>query len=90
MVARLNRRDSHAWGLFSPLRPPDWLLRETDEIVAGFADWFDCHYVSDLRFLRDHCLNTGEPQDADRPCAQHAIAALHARVAAAEPMRAAA
>lgn len=89
-MAQLSRPDSHAWGLFSPVRPAPWLLRETDEIVAGFADWFDSHYVSDLRFLRDHCLDTGEPQDADRPCARHAIAALHACAAAREPMRAAA
>lgn len=89
-MAQLSRPDSHAWGLFSPVRPSPWLLSETDEIVAGFADWFDSHYVSDLRFLRDHCLDTGECQDADRPCARHAIAALHACAAAREPMRAAA
>lgn len=92
-MARLSRPGSHAWGLLSPVRPAEWLLRETDEIAAGFADWFDCHYVSELRFLRDHCLDTGEPQDPGRACAVQAIAALHARAGTstgAGPLRAAA
>lgn len=71
-----------ARALFSPVRPAPWLLEEVDQIAAGFADWFDCHYVSDLRFLRDHCLDTGEPQDREQPCARGAMDALHARAAA--------
>lgn len=91
VLAAGARRDSHAWALLSPVKPAPWLVHESDEIVAGFADWFDCHYVSELRFLRDHCLDTGEPQDGDRSCALHAIAALHARGGTApEPLPAAA
>ncbi len=89
--ARLTRPGSHAWGLLSPVRPTAWLMRETDEIADGFPDWFDSHYVSELRFLRDHCLDTGEPQDRDQPCARRAMAALHAHAGTPrEPVRAAA
>jgi hypothetical protein len=84
-AALLAARGSHAEGLFSPLAPAAWLMEEVDGIVGGFADWFDAHYVSDLRFLRDHCLDTGQPHDRDEPCARGAIAALHARSASTLP-----
>lgn len=29
-----SARGSHAWGLFSPVRPSAWLLAEVDEIAA--------------------------------------------------------
>lgn len=82
-AALMSARGSHAEGLLSPVRPAAWLMGEVDEIVRGFADWFDAHYVSDLRFLRDHCLDTGESHDRDGPCARGAIAALRAQSAAA-------
>jgi hypothetical protein len=88
-AALLSRRDSHAWGLFSPLRPQAWLLEEVDAIAGGFADWFDSHYVSGLRFLRDHCLDTGQAHDHDPPCASAAIEALRARRAPTPELRAA-
>lgn len=75
-AALLSTRGSHAEALFSPVAPSGWMMEEVDEIVAGFADWFDMHYVSELRFLRDHCLDTGEPHERDQPCARGAIAAL--------------
>jgi hypothetical protein len=81
-AARLGARHAHARGLFSPVAPPAWLLDEVDAIAAGFADWFDAHYASGLRFLRDHCLDTGEAHDHDQPCARRAIDALRARWAA--------
>ncbi|HYR08185.1 MAG TPA: zinc dependent phospholipase C family protein, partial [Longimicrobium sp.] len=90
-AARLGARNAHAEGLFSPVRPAPWLLDEVDAIAAGFADWFGAHYASGLRFLRDHCLDTGEAHDHDQPCARAAIDALRARWAAApELLRAAA
>jgi hypothetical protein len=79
--ARLSARGSHAEALFSPVAPAAWLLEEVDEIAGGFADWFEMHYVSELRFLRDHCLDSGEPHDRDQPCARAAITALYARSA---------
>lgn len=78
-AALLSAPGSHVRGLLSPVRPAAWLMEEVDQIVAGFADWFDSHYVTDLRFLRDYCLDTGEPRDDDLPAAARAIAALHAR-----------
>lgn len=87
--ALLSARGSHAEGLFSPLAPAAWLMDEVEGIVEGFADWFGAHYGSDLRFLRDHCLDSGEPHDGDPPCARAAIAALHARVPARPLLRAA-
>jgi hypothetical protein len=89
-AARLGARNAHARGLFSPVRPAAWLLDEVDGIVAGFADWFGAHYASDLRFLRDHCLDTGEVHEHDPPCARHAIEALRARQSGAPESRAAA
>jgi hypothetical protein len=89
-AALLSPRDSHAWGLFSPVRPAAWLVREVDGIAEGFADWFQAHYASGLRFLRDHCLDTGEVHDSDPSCARAAIDALHARFAPAPELRAAA
>jgi hypothetical protein len=89
-AARLGARNAHARGLFSPVRPAAWLLDEVDGIVAGFADWFGAHYASDLRFLRDHCLYTGEVHEHDPPCARHAIEALWARQSGAPESRAAA
>ncbi|MBB4635211.1 zinc dependent phospholipase C family protein [Longimicrobium terrae] len=78
-AALLSAPGSHARGLLSPVRPAAWLMEEVDGIAAGFADWFDSHYVTDLRFLRDYCLDTGEPRDDDSPAAMQAITALHAR-----------
>jgi Zinc dependent phospholipase C len=78
-AARLSARGSHAEGLFSPVAPSGWLMDEVRGIAEGFADWFDAHCASDLRFLRDLCLDTGEPRDADGDCARGAIATLHAR-----------
>lgn len=78
-AAGLSARESHAWGLFSPVRPSAWLLKEVDEIAAGFADGFDAHFGSGLAFLRDHCLDTGRAHDHDQPCARRAIDALRAR-----------
>lgn len=86
--ALLSARGSHAEGLFSPLAPAAWLRDEVEGIVEGFADWFDAHYVSELRFLRDHCLDSGEPHDGDPPCARAAIVALRARVPADLPLAA--
>lgn len=89
-AARLGARNAHAEGLFSPVRPAPWLLEEVDGIAAGFADWFGAHYGSGLRFLRDHCLDTGEVHDADPPCAREAIDALRARWAPGSELREAA
>lgn len=89
-AALLTARGSHAEGLFTPVRPAPWMMDEVDEIIRGFPDWFDAHYVSELRFLRDHCLDTGEPHETDQPCARRAIAALRARSAPAADVRAAA
>ncbi|HEU4561375.1 MAG TPA: zinc dependent phospholipase C family protein [Longimicrobium sp.] len=68
--------DSHARGLFSPVRPPAWMLAEVNDVVAGFPDWFDGHYRSNLQFLRDHCLDTGEVDPHDPPAAAAAIREL--------------
>jgi hypothetical protein len=89
-AALLGARNAHARGLFSPVRPAAWLLDEVDGIAAGFADWFDAHYVSGLRFLRERCLDTGDVHEHDPPCARRAIDALRARSAAAPALRAAA
>lgn len=85
-AALLSAPGSHARGLLSPVRPSAWLMEEVDQIATGFADWFDSHYVTELRFLRDYCLDTGEPQEHDSSAAARAIAALHARgVPATQP-----
>jgi hypothetical protein len=89
-AARLGARNAHSRGLFSPVRPAAWLLEEVDAIAAGFADWFDAHYVSGLRFLRDHCLDTGDVHEHDPPCARRAIEVLRARSAAPARLAAAA
>jgi hypothetical protein len=89
-AAGLSARGSHAWGLFSPVAPAAWLVQAVDEVAAGFADGFGAHYASGLRFLRDHCLDTGVAHDHDQPCARRAIDALHARHAPAPELRAAA
>jgi hypothetical protein len=89
-AALLSARGSHVQALFSPVAPPAWMMAEVDGIVDGFPDWFDAHYASDLRFLRDHCLDTGEIHDPDPPCARGAIAALCAQSAPAPELAAAA
>jgi hypothetical protein len=52
-----------------------------DGVVEGFADWFLAHFGSELRFLRDHCLDTGEAAPHATPRALTAIAALRAATA---------
>ena len=79
-LATLCPRGTHARALFTPLPPPAWLVAEVDDVVAGFGDWFLAHFGSELRFLRDHCLDTGEAAPAPTPRADAAIAAL--RIAA--------
>lgn len=69
---------SEARALFSPVAPPPWLRAEVEEIRAGFPDWFDAHFASGLRFLRNHCLDTGDVAEADPPRAVRAMSALRA------------
>ena len=82
-AALVSAPNRHARGLFSPAAPSAWLIDEVDEVAAGFDDWFDAHYVSRLRFLRDHCLDTGESHGSDQPCAREAIDALRLRARSA-------
>ena len=89
-AARLGARHPHAEGLFSPVRPAAWMLDEVDGIAAGFTDWFGAHYGSGLRFLRDHCLDTGDVDESDPPCARRAIDELRARSGPAPELREAA
>jgi hypothetical protein len=74
LISAFCPASSQARGLFSPVRPPAWLLEDVDMIEEGFADWFDGHYVSGLQFLRDHCLDTGEVASGDSPVARQALA----------------
>ncbi|MBV9108732.1 MAG: zinc dependent phospholipase C family protein [Gemmatimonadetes bacterium] len=76
LISILCPRGSHAHGLFTPVPPPAWMLAEVRGIAEGFADWFDSHYVSRLRFLRDHCLDTGEVHHGDSSAAAEALHAL--------------
>lgn len=76
-VSRCLPPGSAARGLFSPVRPPAWLVAEVEEIVAGFAEWFAGHYASGLVFLRDHCLDTGVVVAPDTAQAHDLLAALH-------------
>ncbi|MWK27900.1 hypothetical protein, partial [Escherichia coli] len=57
-AALLSAPGSHVRGILSPVRPAAWLMDEVDGIITGFADWFHSHCVTDLRFLRDYCLDT--------------------------------
>ena len=78
-VAAAMPAGSQAWGLFSPVRPAAWMLAEVEDVLENFADWFAGHFASDLQFLRDHCLDTGEVLSADTPDALAAMAELRAR-----------